>query len=76
MCFDEQAHHRTAAAKSAFNAVAEQYFEHLEGMDEPTQATWRERLEARLKVTEERLAAWSSRAHAPHATKTSNSKRL
>jgi stearoyl-CoA desaturase (delta-9 desaturase) len=48
--------------KKRLQRVAEQYFAHLERMDEPTQASWRERLEARLDNAEERLAAWSSRA--------------
>jgi stearoyl-CoA desaturase (delta-9 desaturase) len=42
--------------------VAEDYFAHLERMDDITQASWRQRLETTLAATEERLTAWTNRA--------------
>ncbi|MEE2835071.1 MAG: fatty acid desaturase [Myxococcota bacterium] len=55
--------------KKRIQRVAEQYFAHLETMDAPAQASWRERLEGRLNEAEERLAAWSSRARKAARTK-------
>ena len=62
MCFDLKRTTEQQRLKKRLQRVAEQFFEHLEGMDESTQATWRERLESHLNTAEERLAAWSSRA--------------
>jgi stearoyl-CoA desaturase (delta-9 desaturase) len=48
--------------KKRLERVAEDYFAHLERMDEVTEASWRQRLETTRLATEERLTAWTNRA--------------